>query len=53
MSRDLPTAIAAYIAGSNAHDAAACAACFTDMPSSGTRVETGRAMPRSASGWTR
>ena len=30
MSRDLPTAIAAYIAGSNAHDAAACAACFTD-----------------------
>jgi uncharacterized protein (TIGR02246 family) len=30
MSRDLPAAIAAYIAGSNAHDAAACAACFTD-----------------------
>jgi hypothetical protein len=30
MSRDLPTAIAAYIAGSNAHDAAACSACFTD-----------------------
>jgi uncharacterized protein (TIGR02246 family) len=29
MSRDLPTAIAAYITGSNAHDAAACAACFT------------------------
>jgi hypothetical protein len=30
MSIELPTAIAAYIAGSNAHDAAACAACFTD-----------------------
>jgi uncharacterized protein (TIGR02246 family) len=30
MSLELPTAIAAYIAGSNAHDAAACAACFTD-----------------------
>jgi hypothetical protein len=29
MSIELPTAIAAYIAGSNAHDAAACAACFT------------------------
>ncbi|HSA79569.1 MAG TPA: nuclear transport factor 2 family protein [Geminicoccaceae bacterium] len=26
----MPTSIAAYIAGSNAHDAAACAACFTD-----------------------
>ena len=30
MPIELPIAIAAYIAGSNAHDAAACAACFTD-----------------------
>jgi uncharacterized protein (TIGR02246 family) len=30
MSRDLPAAVATYIAGSNAHDAGACAACFTD-----------------------
>jgi uncharacterized protein (TIGR02246 family) len=29
MSIELLMAIAAYIAGSNAHDAAACAACFT------------------------
>ena len=28
MSTDLPKPIAAYIAGSNAHDADACAACF-------------------------
>jgi ketosteroid isomerase-like protein len=27
---ELPKAIAAYIAASNAHDADACAACFTD-----------------------
>jgi ketosteroid isomerase-like protein len=27
---DLPKPIAAYIAGSNAHDADACAACFAD-----------------------
>jgi len=30
MSEALPQPIAAYIAGSNAHDADACAACFTD-----------------------
>jgi uncharacterized protein (TIGR02246 family) len=30
MSIELPIAIATYIAGSNAHDVAACAACFTD-----------------------
>jgi uncharacterized protein (TIGR02246 family) len=30
MSIELPAPIAAYIAGSNAHDANACAACFTD-----------------------
>jgi hypothetical protein len=30
MPEELPKPIAAYIAGSNAHDAAACAACFTD-----------------------
>ena len=30
MSMELPTAIAAYIAVSNAHDAAAGAACFAD-----------------------
>ena len=30
MSTELPEAIAAYFAGSNAHDADACAACFTD-----------------------
>jgi uncharacterized protein (TIGR02246 family) len=30
MSIEVPAAIAAYLAGSNAHDAAACAACFTD-----------------------
>ena len=30
MSIDLPKPIAAYIAGSNAHDADACAACFAD-----------------------
>jgi uncharacterized protein (TIGR02246 family) len=30
MAIELPTAIAAYFAGSNAHDADACAACFTD-----------------------
>jgi ketosteroid isomerase-like protein len=29
MSRELPRSIAAYVAGSNAHDADACAACFT------------------------
>jgi ketosteroid isomerase-like protein len=27
---ELPKAIAAYIAASNAHDADACAACFTE-----------------------
>src|SRR5213594_4629028 len=30
MSVELPQPTAAYIAGSNAHDADACAACFTD-----------------------
>jgi hypothetical protein len=30
MSIELPTPIAAYIAGSNAHDPDSCAACFTD-----------------------
>jgi hypothetical protein len=30
MPVELPTPITAYIAGSNAHDAVACAACFTD-----------------------
>ena len=30
MSVALPKSIAAYIAGSNAHDPDACAACFTD-----------------------
>jgi uncharacterized protein (TIGR02246 family) len=30
MPRELPAPIAAYIAGSNAHDAGACATCFTD-----------------------
>jgi ketosteroid isomerase-like protein len=30
MSIELPTPIAAYVAGSNAHDPDACAACFTD-----------------------
>jgi ketosteroid isomerase-like protein len=30
MSNTLPHPIAAYIAASNAHDADACAACFTD-----------------------
>jgi len=30
MTTDLPKPIAAYIAGSNAHDADACAVCFTD-----------------------
>ena len=30
MSMDLPAAIAAYFARSSAHDADACAACFTD-----------------------
>ena len=30
MPRELPAPIAAYIAGSNAHDPGACAACFTD-----------------------
>ena len=30
MSTELPAPIAAYIAGSNAHDPGACAACFTD-----------------------
>ena len=30
MSEELPQPIAAYIAGSNAHDADVCAACFTD-----------------------
>ncbi len=30
MSIELPKPIAVYIAGSNAHDADACAACFTD-----------------------
>lgn len=29
MATELPKPIAAYIAGSNAHDADACAACFT------------------------
>jgi len=30
MSMDLPKPVAAYFAGSNAHDAGACVACFTD-----------------------
>ena len=30
MSNELPKSIADYIAGSNAHDPDACAACFTD-----------------------
>jgi hypothetical protein len=30
MSRKLPPVIAAYFAGTNAHDVEACAACFTD-----------------------
>ncbi len=30
MSMELPEPIAACIAGSNAHDAGTCAACFTD-----------------------
>jgi len=30
MTPELPRAIEAYIAGSNAHDADACAACFAD-----------------------
>ena len=30
MSVRLPAVIVAYIAGSNAHDADGCAACFTD-----------------------
>jgi len=30
MSKELPQPIAAYFAGSNAHDADACTACFTD-----------------------
>ena len=30
MSMELPKPVAAYFAGSNAHDAGACVACFTD-----------------------
>jgi hypothetical protein len=30
MSMELPKPIAAYFAGSNAHDAGACVTCFTD-----------------------
>jgi hypothetical protein len=52
MTLELPKAIRAYIEGSNAHDADACAACFADdaVVRDETRLLLGSSRPSAAQG---